>query len=150
MKKELSQSFKEVSSLMGVKNELLVLFDKTKKEKNNTRIGYVAGIITSDGLEHMQRNIERLARNTEEIRQTVNFPLFSATEIFGNGVYNKISEFHVKEPERGELFINFWREILSSGYITDIYLTPRWDESKGARDEFETAKQQGLEIHYVK
>lgn len=45
--------------------------------------------------------------------------------------------------------MKFWRDILESGHVTDIFMTPRWEQSKGAIDEHEAAKQLGIKIHYM-
>lgn len=43
----------------------------------------------------------------------------------------------------------FWREIFKSGHVTDVFMTPRWEKSKGAVDEYKTAQKIGLTIHYL-
>lgn len=35
-------------------------------------------------------------------------------------------------------FMEFWREILRSGVISDVSFTPRWRKSLGANDEHKT------------
>ncbi len=38
---------------------------------------------------------------------------------------------------------------MECGYITDIFMTPRWEHSEGARDEHKNAIKAGMTIHYV-
>lgn len=110
------------------------------------RIGYVSGIISSDGPDKIQENIERLKSFTDSVRSTHQFPVFSATDIFTEQIYEACNnERKITQSE----FIDFWRELLKSKLITDIFMTPRWDESEGATDEHLVAEQLGLNIHYI-
>ncbi len=149
MKQKIQNAIKNSTNLKHIEKAIMDLFLELKKEKSKQKIGYVAGIVTSDGEENMQRNIERLEKLTEKLREKLNFPIFSSVDIFGGGIYDKIEDFHLERPLREKAFIKFWRVLLKSGHITDIYMTPRWDESKGAKDEHKTAKETGIEIHYV-
>ena len=110
------------------------------------RIGYVSGIVSSDGPDKIQENIERLKRFTDSVRSTHQFPVFSATDIFTDRIYEVCNrERKITQSE----FIDFWRELLNSKLITDLFMTPRWDESEGATDEHTFAEQLGLNIHYI-
>lgn len=149
MRDEIQGAIKGLTKLEKVLNEVNILLSKVRQKSTEKRLGYVAGIITSDGKEHMQKNIDILAKHTEILKKKYGFPIFSAVDIFGNGVYQKLEDFNQEEHLREKSFIEFWRKILSSGHITDIFMTPRWKESKGAIDEHETAKKLGLTIHYV-
>lgn len=131
-----------------VKKELIKLFKITKNGKG-TKIGYVAGIINSDGLEHFETNRKRLAAYVEKLRRIHKFPVFSAVDVFSNNVYAQLEEMTLSFDEREAKMRSFWREILKSGCVTDIFMTPRWDKSKGASDEHKIAKQIGLRIHYI-
>ncbi len=113
---------------------------------NPTRIGYVAGIITSDGPDNIDRNIRELLENTNRLRLEQEFPIFSAPDIFTKSVYRKINE-SGKVTEGN--FIDFWDKVLRSGYVTDIFMTPRWDASRGAVIEHFTAEDMKLHIHYL-
>lgn len=149
MKQKIRTAIKSSTNLKHVEKAIINLLHEIKKENPKKRVGYVAGIVTSDGEDHMQRNIDRLAALTEKLRIKVSFPIFSSVDIFGDGIYDQIEDFHLERTLREKAFVDFWRNILRSGHITDVYMTPRWDESRGARDEHETAKQMGIRIHYV-
>ncbi|MEK7551727.1 MAG: DUF4406 domain-containing protein [Patescibacteria group bacterium] len=149
MRNEIQSAIKGLTKLENVLQEVNNLLNEIRKQSTEKRIGYVAGIITSDGKEHMQRNIDILEKHTEKIKKQYGFPIFSAVDIFGNGVYQKLDDFNQEERLREKSFIEFWRKILSSGHVTNIFMTPRWKESKGATDEHETAKKLGIKIHYI-
>lgn len=149
MRDEIQSAIKGLTKLENVLSKINILLSKARQKSTEKRLGYVAGIISSDGIEHMQKNIDILARHTERIKEQYGFPMFSAVDVFGNGVYQKLEDFNKEEHLRHKSFIEFWRKILSSGHVTDIFMTPRWKESKGATDEHETAKKLGLTIHYI-
>lgn len=109
----------------------------------------MAGIINSDGPEYSEINREKLANHVEKLRKIHKFPMFTAIDVFPLEIYNNLEEWKLSFEEREEKVRNFWREILKSGHVTDIFMTPRWEKSKGASDEHETAKKIGLKIHYV-
>jgi hypothetical protein len=71
--------------------------------------------------------------------------MFSSPDIFSEGVYRKINA-HLLSSED---FQPFFRNVLSSGHITDVFMAPRWETSQGASDEHETAKRLRLTIHYL-
>lgn len=149
MHKDIGPSLKSAKTLHHVKRDLVKLF-KTTKEKNNTiKIGYVAGIITSEGAEHFKVNRKRLADYVKKLRRIHKFPMFSAIDVFSSEVYERLVEWKLPFDEREVKARSFWRKILKSGHITDVFMTPRWEKSKGAVDEHETAKKIGLTIHYV-
>jgi hypothetical protein len=79
------------------------------REEGATRIGYVSGIITSDGLEHVERNRQQLALHTEQLRQTHAFPLFSPTDIFSDKLFSSLGEMQLPSVERAGKFHQFWR-----------------------------------------
>lgn len=143
MKNILANAFKQATTLDQVRDEFILISNNLKQERRNNQLGYVAGIINSDGPEKLQENIKKLIEQTEIIRKNNNFPIFSATDIFYQGLYQRLSN------TNRALFIKFWREILEKASVTDIFMTPRWNMSEGAKDEHETAKRLGLKIHYV-
>lgn len=148
MKDQIRAVLGSANTLLEVRDSLLTLF-RIFKNNGYRQMGYVSGIITSDGPEFVERNIERLAYFTEELRGYKNFPIFSATDVFSQKLFERLDEMTLETNSREEKFIRFWRDILESGFITDIFMTPRWEESKGAKDEYKTAKRLGLKIHLL-
>ncbi|MDO8621118.1 MAG: DUF4406 domain-containing protein [Candidatus Levybacteria bacterium] len=149
MFKNIRPALKNATTLHHVKKELVKFLEITKNKNGNIKIGYVAGILNSDGPQHFESNRKKLADYAEKLRKIHEFPIFSGVDIFSNEVYSRLEEWRLSLEEKEEKARLFWREILESGHITDIFMTPRWEKSKGANDEHETAKKIGLKIHYV-
>lgn len=117
------------------------------KNSGIDRIGYVSGMITSEGPEHIAKNTKLLETNTLSIRSQVDYPVFSATCIFTNEIYSNLAEMNLPYAQREPQFIFFWRKVLSLG-VTDLHMTKKWDLSRGARDEHQTGQVLNLKIHY--
>lgn len=107
------------------------------------RLGYVSGIITSDDKDSIDLNRKRLEGYTSFLRGEVDFPLFSSNDIFFDELEERVS------GSSREDWYSFWGDVVSSGHITDIFMTPRWRESLGAKDEHKVAKKAGINIHYM-
>lgn len=133
------------NSLEEVKVAVLEALKEISLISDSGRLGYVSGIMTSDGPEYTERNIKILEQYTEDLRNTNNFPVFSATDVFDQELFRRIDSHNIPVQE----WFDFWREILRNGLITHIFMTPRWEKSKGAIDEYETAKELGLEVIVV-
>lgn len=125
-----------------------ILFEKTvevlaeiKKESKDGRVGYVSGIISSDGPEFLERNRKILQEKTEKARETYEFPIFSANDIFSPELVDRLGH-------KSSNYINFWRKILHAGLVTDVIMTTGWERSKGATDEHITAEILELNIIY--
>lgn len=149
MKQQIRSAVRQATTLPQVRDQLLALLAATAADNPSHRIGYVSGIISSDGPAQIPANIARLASYAEQLRDRHPFPIFSPTDVFNAELFSQLVEMRLAEDERSTHFLRFWRDILTAGYVTDIFMTPRWDESVGAKDELATAKQQGLAIHFV-
>ncbi len=134
-----AENFEEVL-LLTIK-----VISEIKKQKQDARIGYVSGKVTADGAAHITENLARLHRFTKQLEQIHGEHIFSAADVFSEEVYWKIN---LPRPIHEKDFYEFWRKIVSSG-VTDIYMTPEWEKSTGARDEHEIATTLKLKIHYV-
>lgn len=145
MKERFAELVVEVSTLEEVKDKVLIVLAKEKKENPNTRIGYVAGVITSDGQDKLLSNLETLKKYTQKLREINDYPIFSSTDIFSEEVAKNIEIERYSQKD----WLKFWQDIVGSGYVTDIFMTPRWKESRGARDEYDTANEHKLNIHLV-
>jgi hypothetical protein len=110
-----------------------------------TQIGYISGIITAEGSENIPKNILRLERFTADIRRKSSFPVFSATDVFDDELFARLSLTGAKNAD----YEVFWRQVLSSGFVTHMYMTPRWEISHGASDEHQMAKNLNMEIIYI-
>ncbi len=149
MKEQIETVMQTVTSLDQVRDNVIEVFRTLREENGVTRIGYASGILYSDGPEHVDRNKKRLRQHTEKLRAEMDFPIFSAVDIFTDEVYNRINIVDIPFEERRNIFLKFWREVLSCGHITDVIMTPRWEKSEGATDEYNTAQQNGLTILIV-
>jgi len=126
--------------------EALAVLEAVHKKNPSGRIGFVSGLITSDGPAFREKNMVILDERTKAIREKHGFPIFSASDVFSQDHLERIitSPFYVDRPEP---WFRFWRSILIDGYVTDIFMTKRWEQSVGARDEFYTAQRIPLSIH---
>ncbi len=122
-----------------VKTQVIDILRNVKTDEIQ-KIGYVSGVISSDGPKHIPKNIAVLDTYTEFYRMTIPFPAFSSSDIF----YGKYTErFNLSQSE----WLTFWSSILKSGTITDVFMTPRWKISNGAVEEHKMAKELNLTIH---
>lgn len=131
---------KEVGRVVGTAKNLDEVLKKLVaffKFLDSQRMGYVAGVITSDGPGLVQRNVEMLKKYTERVRLAQSFPVFSSTDVFGEtGLWERLAAKNYSYQD----WVLFWRKVLGRGKITDIFMAPSWERSVGARDEWETAK----------
>lgn len=149
MQKRIHEVIHTANNLSEVELRFVDFLDAIKSETMTARIGYVAGIVSSDGEDKIQANIEILASYTEKLRQTYDFPVFCAADVFTPQLFESLAEMKLRVEERERHFKSFWRNVIASGHITDIFMTPRWELSSGANDEYSIAKQIGLRVHNV-
>ncbi len=131
-------------TLSDVRESVIQTFAEIKT-KGIKRLGYVSGILNSDGPEQKAINIHNLQEQTQKLRGQHDFPIFSCLDIFSHELFDQITPHPVSEED---MYL-FYREMLNSGYVTDIFMTPRWERSIGASDEHAAARKRGLTIHYV-
>ena len=135
-----------LTSLEQIHEEVIKFFADIRKK--HRKIGYVAGIITSDGPGKIELNRKRLIEYTDRLEGLYDYPLFSAVDIFSDEIYDRIEEKKLDADTRERKFAKFWGGVIRSGHLTDIFMTPGWQRSKGATIEHNTAKEIGLKIHY--
>lgn len=119
-----------------------------KKKGGAERIGFVSGIVASQGPEHVKENMKKLLDETTRLGAEHGFPVFSSTEIFTSGVWEKLPEVKLPKAERSPHMHKLFRDILAGG-VTDLFMMPDWEQSGGAIDENKAAKELGLQIHYL-
>ncbi len=136
--KYLSDAAFHSNSLKDVQNFVIPIL-KAANNNGKTSIAYISGIISSDGPSQIQKNITALKCYTDYYRRTQPFPVFSSSDIFNIQIEGKFS---ATQKE----WVTFWNNILMSGFITDLFLTPRWHCSQGAKEEYRTASIMGLKI----
>lgn len=148
MRQHLTDALARVDTLLEARERVIEVLGWVKVDTHE-HLGFVSGIISSDGDEHIQRNVDRLAIHTDRIRKEHTFPIFSATDVFSPELFMRLAEMRLDRDERETHFVDFWRAILSCGHVTHVFFAPRWECSKGAMDEHETASRLGLKIYYV-
>lgn len=110
-----------------------------KREKG---FGFVAGVISSDGPQFIDRNMAILEDYTNHIRAGSQTPVMSACDVFHKALLDKY-----RRARNREEWALFWRGVLSSG-ITTLNMTPRWMSSYGAKDEHACAENLNIRIWY--
>ncbi|MEK9181108.1 MAG: DUF4406 domain-containing protein, partial [Patescibacteria group bacterium] len=130
----------ESENLAEIKNIVVDILSRVRR--GGGRLGYVAGIIMSDGAEHMERNFKILEEHTFSVKEKHEIPVVSASEVFFPELLSRVLGKGVSRDD----FELFWRSILASGHVTDMFMAPRWEQSRGARDEHDTAKKLGIRI----
>ena len=146
MKESLRKAIRDVSSIEDVLRVTVLVITGIKNNNPEAKIGYVAGKVTADGLENIEKNLKRLHKFTDIIAKEFEGQIFSAADVFNDEVYWRIN---LAKPIHEKDFYSFWRQVVGSG-VTDIFMTPEWEKSTGASDEHTTAKQLGIRIHYIK
>ncbi len=146
MKDVIHKHINKANSLSEVRNALIKALEEIKNTREITHIGYVSGIVSSDGIEYIKRNIQVLGQYTEKLKNIHKFPMFSAADVLSEEIFLKIDGANLPT----QVWFDFWRNILETGYITDIFMTPGWEASLGAKDEYETAQKLGISIVILK
>lgn len=145
MHEAIIENVARANTLEEVKSGVIHVFEEARKN-GAMRIGYVSGIISSDGPEFVERNVRILQQYTENVRGMHGFPIFAPTEVFTEEVFKRINAHEIPVQD----WLDFWKDILEAGYITDIFMTPRWEKSVGATDEYNNATRLKLLVHYVR
>ena len=113
------------------------------KTLQNVQIGMASGSINADGPVYKKRNIKKLIAFTQFLEKRVSFPVFCASYFFTDNVYKHFERQNITYDD----YMLFWRKILLSGIVTDLFMMSGWERSQGAQDEYETAKKCNIVIH---
>lgn len=143
-----SHSTKKPLLLSDVRNFVYPIIDDVAKISEESRIGYVSGVISGQGEHRIGENIARLATWTDELRDTHDFPVFGPPDIFIPQMYKVLLEAQLDKVFREPLFNFFWRALILAK-VTDIFMTPNWQSGKGTWIELETAQEKGVQVHYI-
>lgn len=111
--------------------------------RNCGQVGFVSAIIGSDGPEFVDRNIAILACYTDYFRSNANYPVISAADVF----HKELLDQYRTVPNTSDGWFGFWRRVLGSG-VSDLFMTPRWQASRGAWDEYDFASASKIRIHH--
>lgn len=149
MKEQIAEFIRESRTLSEMQEAIIKLIFKLRAE-NVTRVGYVAGVVSSDGMEKIPANLARLDQYVLLMSQRYSDAVFfSAAQVFTPEVYGRLVEFRLPKPERELAFMEFWRGIFKSKSISDVSFTPRWRKSAGASDEHQVATEIALPHQFI-
>ncbi len=106
MRSNFKTLFAHSTSLKHIEEQILNFFAQVRKK--HSRIGYVAGVVTSDRPDKIELNRKKLIGYTKMLEEIFDFPLFCAVDIFSNDVYEKLEEMKFEYKKREEKFALFW------------------------------------------
>lgn len=149
MKDRITEAISGARSLPEVQEALLDLVS-AEHTRNINRIGIISGIVSSEGMDNIPQNMVRLQTYTALMGQRYSEArFFSAADVFTAEIYANLPEFQLPRPEIDHAFMEFWRGILGSGFISDVSFTPRWRKSVGATDEHVTVTKLSVPHQFV-
>lgn len=132
-----------------IQEKLLSRLNIMRNQEGVKRIGFVSGGVANRGQENILSSMRQLSAYTEKLRRESGLTILSSTDIFQvEGLWKRLPEPKLPEAEKSKKFLELFRGILRGG-VTDIFMTPSWENSKGAKDEYNTAIEIGINIHYV-
>lgn len=139
-----AQDLEEVRSSVGK-----ALHD-VRREYGLIRTGLVSGKIGASLPEDEYRNRLVLKSHADRLRIMLRGVLvFSSSDIFSmkNNLYSIVTADMSRDRARFEL-CNFWSEMIKDGQVTDLFLTPGWEDSEGANIEKKAAEINGCNIYF--
>ncbi len=118
---------------------------KFRHEYHYPRIGYVSGVITSDGPHRVPDNREELIRLAGVLQEMRHFPIFTLQDAFTLETLARLKEAGYAARHYADLAA----QVLESGHITDAFFAPRWEISPTSVLEHDVAERFGIAIHYI-
>lgn len=144
MNKEfLTTSISGSSSLLEAELNFLEALKYIKEQSPDLLIYYLIGTVTSDGPEYIERNLQLLKERSQKAGEVLDGIVFSAADIFNQQLFDRFD----KRGAVNQDYLDFWEDILKSGFITDIIRASGWEKSMGASHENKIASQEGIAIH---
>lgn len=111
------------------------------RSQHTKDLGFVTGILTSDGLDKLPHHKDQLLRFTQKIRQEVEYPVFSFPEIFAEQRREQIG-YYTANADEIKLFC---RALITKSGVTKVFFTPGWERSSGCQDEYRIAFESGIQ-----
>ena len=114
-------------------------------------VHYVAGVISSDGDAHIERNMQELLRHRSTIAQELGEKalVFTSPDIFTPALLAQLNVFSLPKEVREQGFRAFWDGVISSGLVSHVHFTFGWERSKGAQFEHEAVQKLGVGVTYL-
>jgi len=116
-----------------------------RRDEPQSKIAFVSGIVTSDGVEHIEENLQRLRDYSLRIRQHKFIYAFSAGDVFPMELINKL----LAQGSTNEDVTAFWESLFRQSLVTDMIFTPGYERSAGSQMEKRIAEELGLPMHYL-
>lgn len=147
IRRELQARLVDIFSLDDLVPILEMILARARVASGSIKLGYVSGIISCDGPEKIPENLAKLRKQVKEIQPEFGFPIFSSACVFyGDEVYRAVAR---KGPITNEdEYRNFWCKVLECGFISDIIMMKRWEESIGAKREKVCSEKLGIVVHF--
>ena len=141
--------FENCSSMDDLQVSALAILEE--HAASGREIHYVAGPISSDGDEHIQRNIAELQRQRAGVAAELGerAVVFCALDIFTPTVFDRLKVFGMPRDEREEKMRQFWHSIFESGGIKKAHFADRWWLSVGASLEHDDSIAFNIERAYL-
>jgi hypothetical protein len=134
----------ETKNLPQASERIQDILRTVQKTTPSARVAIVLGVTVSDGPEFTTQNINRLRVCSDYIRRRHDFPVFSLIDIFPEN-------WHLENQDKSRAmkeYQNFWKSLLLSGSITDVFVTPRWESNPELVELHSIAQKAGIHIHY--
>jgi hypothetical protein len=113
---------------------------------------YVAGAVSADGEDKIAENIKTLQSYCDTLNKELEAAsgyAFTSSDILTPKVYRELGLATMPVMDREIAIQDLFDKVLELGVVTDMYLTPGWERSKGAQREYETATRLQIPIHFL-
>lgn len=105
----------------------------------------ISGAVSADTPEGVRANRARLAERAKRVAKK----LGDSVRVVCNPLLFPDEKLERMGDTEKSDWVEFWNKIFCSGKLTDVYFTPGWEKSSGARWEHEKAEELGLTMHYL-
>lgn len=136
------ESVQPATTITDARVRFLSALEKVTHDTPEIKICYVIGTVTSEGPEHIDENLKLLKERSSKVAEHFDGIVFSAADLFNQTLFQRFDSAGAKNQD----YLNFWEEVIRSGYITDIVRTPKWQLSRGASHENRIATEVGIGI----
>lgn len=138
----MTEILKQLTDFDRARETIIRRLQEASLETENHRVGFVSGLAMSEGPLLAIKNIGMLKRYTRFVKKHVEYPVYSVIDFLKEEALIRVLS-GKEESQR------LWREVLQSGYVTDIFMAPKWEQSHGSTNEHRTAKELEIQIHSV-
>lgn len=141
----LRHEVEQAESLQDLYSRVVVVLHKIRTDEPESRIAFVSGVVSSDGIEHIGGNLQRLRDYSERVRNRRFKYAFSAGDVFPMELINKF----LSQGSTNEDVVAFWETLFRNSFVTDMIFTPGFERSAGSQVEKRIALEFGLSMHYI-